>query len=84
MSPLSISFETSATVFFLHVFAFGHNCVCPGIFLFHVLSFDLNGSQNVDADSAAKPLEDLEERGNLYVGMAVLHSGDIGLLRADP
>ena len=36
----------------------------------------LNGSQNVDADSAAKPLEDLEERGNLYVGVAVLHTGD--------
>ena len=55
-----------------------------GIFLFHVLSVDLNGLQYVDADSAAKPLEDLEERGNLYVGVAVLHSGDIGLLRADP
>ena len=40
--------------------------------------------QNIDADSAAKPLEDLEERGNLYVGMTVLHPGDIGLLRADP
>lgn len=84
MSPLSISFETSATVFFLHVFAFGHNCVCPGIFLFHVIMVVLNVSQNVDADSAAKPLEYLEERGNLHVGMAVLHSGDIGLFRADP
>ena len=40
--------------------------------------------QNIDADSAAKPLEDFEERGNLYVCMAVLHTGDIGLLRADP
>jgi hypothetical protein len=48
------------------------------------LSVDLNGLQYVDADSAAKPLEDFEERGNLYVGMAVLHTGDISLLRADP
>ena len=39
--------------------------------------------QNVDADSAAKPFEYLEERGNLHVGMAVLHTGDVGLLRAD-
>ena len=42
---------------FLHVFAFGHSCVCPGIFLFHVLSVGLNELQNVDADSAAKSLE---------------------------
>ena len=27
--------------------------------------------QNIDADSAAKPLEDLEERGNLYVSMGL-------------
>ena len=40
--------------------------------------------QNIDADSAAKPLEYLEERGNLYVGVTVLHTGDIGLLRTNP
>jgi hypothetical protein len=48
------------------------------------LSVYLSGLQYVDADSAAKPLEDLEEGGNLYVGMSVLHTGDVGLLRADP
>ena len=61
-----------------------HHSVLFAKFQFHVLSVDLNGLQYVDADSAAKPLEYLEERGNLYVGMTVLHTGDIGLLRADP
>ena len=61
-----------------------HHSVLFARFLFRVLAVDLSGLQYVDADSAAKPLEDLEERGNLYVGMAVLHSGDIGLFRADP
>ena len=48
------------------------------------LEIDLSGLQYVDADSAAKPLKDFEQGGDLNVGMTVLHTGDIGLLRTNP